>query len=385
MLRILKWCALLLLLAATPVRAADIVEGQAAIVGGDVSRAREDARSDAMRTYVEDMIGVNVESTSEVVSNMLVSDYVMTHSDGYVQVKRVVSERQAGDVYIVRLELEASDRKLRVAAMDLKGQLQAMSPETSRSGIQVAIIGVDAQRQPHDLARINQYLQAKLQQAGFRTVINDEVLLYLSDAWRSGAYKDKLRLNVELRRICRNTRTEEAALVRGELSTAKLERTDQGWRALVNASFEMIGLESNEVDTFAEYFEAFGRSADDAERKALDAATRKAADTLGALALETVQDEYRGGTKNINVTARFSGITDRAGQRQAIVAGLKDAGCRVIRSAFTSDGKFQVFLTTTRYHNQQDLMDAILAKIPGLQQGNTNENELGASKLDFFF
>lgn len=371
---------------ASVAQAADIVEGQAIIDNRNIPKAREEARRDAMRSYVENKLGVHVESATVVVNNLLVTDHIMAKSDGYISVKRILKEWQKDGVFFIQLELEANEQKIKTAPEDLKGQLDAIGDNTNRSGIQVAIIGVDEQGHPKDFANLNRYFQGKLAQVGFHTIVNDDVLLYMSQIRRSGAYQDQLQMNTEIRRISRNTRSEENAIIRGELSTIRFDRLSNGYyKALVNASFEMIGLDSNQVDTFVEYFEAVGKTHEEAERKALEIATQKAAVSLGALALETVQSEYRGGVRNIKTTMRFAGITDRIGQRQAIIDALKNIGCKVIRSAFTKDGFFQVFLETSSFSSQNDLVDALLQNVQNLQQGVVNEEELGASKLDFTF
>ena len=366
--------------------AAEIADGQALIENGNIPKAREDARKDAMRNFVENKLGVRVESTTLVVNNMLVRDNILAKSDGYVSVKRIVKEWQDGDVFFIRMELDADDQKIKTAPADLQAKLKALGDNTSRSGIQVAIVGTDEYDHLQDLAQLNQYFQSKIEEIGFKTIVNDDVIQYLSRAHVSGAYGDKLKLNTEVRRIARNTRSEENAIIRGELSTVKTEKLSNGmYKAITIASFELLGLDSNEVNTFNEYFTAIDVNANSAVRKAYDLATQKAAESLGQKALETVQNEYRGGVKTIKTIVRFAGITDRIGQRQAIVDGLNSIGCHIIRTAFSGDGRFTAFVECSSFSTSGELTDAIIKNVPGAAQGNVNEAELGSSKLDFTF
>jgi hypothetical protein len=89
--------------------------------------------------------------------------------------------------------------------------------------------------------------------------------------------------------------------------------------------------------------------------------------------------------KHIKIMARFDGISDRIGQRQLIMDGIEASNCRVIRTSFTAASQFQVFIVTESYNSIVDLQNAILQNISGLKQGNSKEEELGATRLDFIF
>ena len=71
--------------------------------------ARQKARQYAMRSYVESKVGVNVESNTTVDMGLVISDRIVTDSKGYVQIKKVISEKQQGSLYVVKLDLEADD------------------------------------------------------------------------------------------------------------------------------------------------------------------------------------------------------------------------------------------------------------------------------------
>ena len=52
--------------------AADVIEGQAAILNGNLDAARQQAHEDAMRAYVEQKVGVHIQGTTEVDMGMVV-------------------------------------------------------------------------------------------------------------------------------------------------------------------------------------------------------------------------------------------------------------------------------------------------------------------------
>lgn len=80
---------------------AQVVEGMAAIVNGDVEKARFEARQDAMRNFVEEKVGVHVTSSTQVSMGMLVSDNIMTNSSGYVRIIKELGGNVQGNVYVI--------------------------------------------------------------------------------------------------------------------------------------------------------------------------------------------------------------------------------------------------------------------------------------------
>ncbi len=358
---------------------AESVLGQAAIQQGNLAEAREEARKDAMRTFVEQHVGVRVESLSVNISNMLVRDQVTASSEGYVQVNRIEREWQADGVYFMQLDLTADDKKIQTAARDLRDRLEAMDENASRSGIQVAVAGRDAQGPYRNQAELNRYLQAKLQETGFRVVVSDPVLAYLA------VHADDPAAGLEARRLARVNRTDGNALLRGSLYTLRVTPRGGSYEAIVSASFELIGLDTDNVDTFAKYFTAVAPSAAEAEYKAADRAVQEAAEALGQQALRTVQSEYRGGVKHLRTLLRFRGLPDAAAQRTTILSGLAACGCKVIRTSVLSDGSFQVFVSNEAFSDLEELRAAVLQNIVGIQQGVDDTTELGSSRLEFQF
>lgn len=365
----------------SPVQA-EIVTGQAYIENGNLEKANTDARKDAMRTFIESKLGVKVSSTTEVVNSMLVRDSIVTQSDGYVLIKKVIDEKQNGNIYTVLLDLEANTKLIQSAAADLPSRLQALDSDSSRSGINVAIIDEDSR----NTALWNDYFTGILKQEGFRAEVNDPVVLYLGQHL---GQTDDLTLNTEIRRIGRTgDRMDANAIIRGRISLAQpAEKLAPGsYKAIAQINCELIGYDSNTVDVSSGYYPYVASTAAEAERKAKETALRSAAEELGKQALLTNQQEYRGGVHNLKTTLVFHHLTNKAVQRNQIIAGLRNVNCRVIRSAFTGPDTFQVFVSATDYNNLEELKEAILshfsAQFPNIIDA-VDDNQAGSTKLGF--
>ena len=153
----------------------------------------------------------------------------------------------------------------------------------------------------------------------------------------------------------------------------------------VLGQFELVGYDSNLQSNYAEYFTAVDKNLVEAERKAEEMAVAAAVDVLGQKALKTEQTVNRGGEKHLKLTLNFAGIADRNLQRQAVLDGLQQAHCRVLRSSFNNAGMFKVFVDATGYETTADLQDEVLRNIAGLLIGNTNEATAGSTQLYFSF
>ena len=360
---------------------AEVVEGQAAIIDGNIDKARFAARQDAMRNFVESKVGVHVSSHTQVDMGQVVADRILTNSNGYVQIKRVVKEEQQGGVYTVQLDLDASSQMFQTAAADLEGRLQQLEESSSRSGVSVAVSGRDEYGRPEAVELANNYVRSKMEDKGFRTVTNDAVLQYMS---AHGDLSDPSTA-VEIRKIARENRESENSLLRGTLSTTSVKVFGKYTEAMVNASFELIGLDNNMSNSFSAYVTAVGRNAAEAKKKAMDEAARQAVEALGQKALKTDQLENRGGVHHIKTSVVIQGITDRAAQSQQLLAALGSINCRVIRYVFAPNGEFRVFLDAAGYETTADLTTAIQQHVQGLNAGVESSDAVGSSKIYLSF
>ena len=360
---------------------AEVVEGQAVIGSAGVEAALEAAKHDAMRNYVEQQVGVKVSATTEVEMGRVVRDNIVAHSDGYVQIKQIVSQEILGDIAVVRVDLEASPVMLDTAIRDVKSRLEMLSSTSNSYGVAVAITGFDENGNPKNNSYLNNLVAMKMQDKGFITVSADAVRAYME----AHPNMEDMGVSAEVRRIGRNTRTEENSLLRGSLSTKEAIRESGYFKVKVLGQFELVGYDSNLQSNYAEYFTAVDKNLVEAERKAEEMAVAAAVDVLGQKALKTEQTVNRGGEKHLKLTLNFAGIADRNLQRQAVLDGLQQAHCRVLRSSFSNAGMFKVFVDATGYETTADLQDEVLRNIAGLLIGNTNEATAGSTQLYFSF
>lgn len=361
---------------------AEYMTGQAYIENGNIEKAHADARKDAMRSFIESKLGVQVSSTTEVVNSMLTRDSIITKSDGYVLVKKVVDEKQSGDIYTVTLDLEANTQLIQTAAADLPSQLQAISDDSSRSGINVAIVDENSR----DTALWNDYFTGILKQQGFRAEVNDPVVLYLGQHLNT---VDDLTLNTEVRRIGRTgDRMGANAIIRGRIRLARPAEkvASRSYCAVAQINCELIGYDTNAVDVSAGYYSYVASTPEEAEQLAKQKALRAAAEELGKQALLTNQQEYRGGVHNIKTTLVFNHITNRAVQRKQILEGLQRIRCRVIRSAFTNPSTLQVYISATDYNTLEEVKEAVLNQLaptfPNIIDA-VDANQAGSTKIGF--
>lgn len=360
---------------------AEVVEGQVVIGSAGVEAALEAAKHDAMRNYVEQQVGVKVSATTEVEMGRVVRDNIVAHSDGYVQIKQIVSQEILGDIAVVRVDLEASPVMLDTAIRDVKSRLEMLSSTSNSYGVAVAITGFDENGNPKNNSYLNNLVAMKMQDKGFITVSADAVRAYME----AHPNMEDMGVSAEVRRIGRNTRTEENSLLRGSLSTKEAIRESGYFKVKVLGQFELVGYDSNLQSNYAEYFTAVDKNLVEAERKAEEMAVAAAVDVLGQKALKTEQTVNRGGEKHLKLTLNFAGIADRNLQRQAVLDGLQQAHCRVLRSSFNNAGMFKVFVDATGYETTADLQDEVLRNIAGLLIGNTNEATAGSTQLYFSF
>ena len=365
----------------TPVCHAEVVEGQATVDPSNPAKARDEAMNDAMRTFVEMKVGVHVTSTTEVNMGMVVRDEILAHSDGFVTVNKIIKEGQHDGIYFVRMDLDASDQRIKTAVEDLESRLRAMQDMgTTRSGIEVAVTGRDENGQLMVTDSLMKYVAAKLENAGFA----------VHDADAAKGFMDKQTdlddpaVSAKIRQLARNERGEANALLRGMLAISDVEPVGTNWRATAHASFEIVGFESSEVNSFDDYFTAVGANRSEAINKARELATKRAVESLGQKALMTVQSETRGGARHIKATLIVNGITDRAGQPQILRQAVQQVKGRVIRGSFTGTGAYKMFVEA-ECASQDELKEALLAAVPGLQEGDTDENAMGSAKIYLTF
>lgn len=353
---------------------AENVTGQAYVENGNIDKARQEARNDAMRSFVESRIGVNVRAESEMVDFLVVRDHVVSKSDGYVAVKRVVSESLQNDILTIVLDLEAGNKPIVVG--DIKGLLQSVSDDSSRSGLDIAIVADDLRSSN----KWSSYLAGSLASQGFRANRNDAVLMFLS---KNQGLND-FELNTRIRQIGRSERLDANSIVRGRVELLRRgELAAPGaYRAVASLTCEIIGYESNTVDSVSYTAAAIAETPQEAETKAYEKAISEGAAILAQHASATVQQETRGGMMNVKTVLTFSGLNSPADERVIILDALGNAECRVVRSAF-ENGSLRVFVTSSSYANQGEMVNAVLELLRPVYPSIINEEDASAGSLKY--
>ena len=319
-----------------------VVKGFAPIVNGDIDGAKKEARKQAMRDAVEAVAGVHVQSETEVADFMVVKDEISVKSDGYITINKVISEGPQGNIYHVELDINASVERIRQFSQDIKSQLDAnVNESNSRGGIMVAVVQRDRGGAYTYEPTMGDYLNAKLKFIGFKAMTNDNVVQYLI---HHGGDSD---VRIKARAIAKEYREAENALLRGVLNLESVNKVGKVYEATVNASFELIGLDSSEVDVFTKYVKGVAATEREAIENAKENATREAMESLAKQALETVQNETRGGYINIKTSVVIDNVTNYQAQYPLIKSGLDSAHCKIIRMTRPSATTSSTETTTT--------------------------------------
>ena len=359
-----------------------IVKGLAPISGDDIEGARKEARKQALRDAVEAVVGVRVQSETEVANMMVVKDEISVKSDGYITIRKVISEGRNGNIYYMELDVDASAEKIRTFAQDLQSQVAAnVSDSNSRGGIMVAVVKKDlgASAYSYD-SQIGDYLNAKLKFVGFNTVTNDEVVSYLLN------HANDPDVRIKSRAIAKGLNRQENALLRGVLVMDSVKKVNGFYEAVVNTSFELIGLDSSNVDVFTKYVKGVGSTEREAIENAKESATREAMESLARQALETVQNETRGGYTNVKVAVIIDNVTNYQVQYPLIKAGLERAHCKIIRVTRPHATRIALFVSSDSYGNVGELSMALEEAIGnGIAMGTTPEGDIGATKIYLTF
>jgi hypothetical protein len=99
-----------------------VAEGVGA--GPDRTKARDDALADAQRRAVEEVVGLYLTSETVIQNGAVVSDEIISHSQGYVHAYTVVSERYAENEYRVKIKATVKLGKIEEDLTNVYARLQ---------------------------------------------------------------------------------------------------------------------------------------------------------------------------------------------------------------------------------------------------------------------
>lgn len=351
--------------------AAAVVEGYAEITSTDEA-ARFKAREDAMRTFVESQVGVQVSSTTTVAEGMVISDRIMSQSNGYVKINKVIREGKQGHIYCVALDLSASDR-LMSEVKDVQAAIEQLPEDSERQNIQVVVTGSDGE----NMKALSNYVQEKMRAGGFNIIDSAGLQAYLEQHhgnMESATMNAAIRKQAQAERLTEGT--DANAVLRGIMEEKENTVVDGMYRATVYTSFELIGLSSDVVDSYTGCFTAVGRTSyEDVLEKAKQAAAKAAVEALAQQALQTEQRQNRGGVRHNRVQLIVAGITGQD-QIKALEDGVAAAGIRIIRSQMVGDS-CHLFVDAAGFQSEYDIKKAVEEQLPQLNEMNAAGSQGG--------
>lgn len=363
---------------------AKIYTGMAAIINGDTDKARRTAREDAMRNCIEETLGARVNSQTEVSMGMVVSDRIMVNADGYVRPVGSPKFTEKDGVIICEINLEANSQRIVQDGDNIRSQIQnAINADTTgRTNIVIAVSGRDESGNLHNdnnTATITAYMEKVMAMQGFSVQAPDEVVDYL---YRQDF--DNPITSAEARKQVRNWMPMANGILRGSLSTVKVQSSGGMYTAMVKATFQLVGIVNSEVNSYTEYFTAVDSDRVLAIGKAQKYAAQKAAEEIAKSAAETMQGETKGGVQHTKIGIEIEGIVDRTLQGEKVLAAIKNANCRIIRSLYDKKNPttLKVFVDATGAGSLDDIKANIKAQLPGqIEDGDEDMDARGAAKI----
>lgn len=364
---------------------AEVFTGMAAIVNNDIMKAQREAQEDAMRNCIEKNIGTRVTSDTEVSMGIVTSDRIVTNADGYVKVKGNPKFTQKDGIMIAEVDLEVNAQRMIGEFDNVKSLIQnAMNADTTgRTHIVVAVSGRDENgrlQNNRETNIITTYVDDMMSLQGFTTHAPDEVVRYIA-----GQDFDDPVARAEARKQVRNEMAGEVnGILRGSLSTVKVQQSGGMWSATVSAVFQLVGIVSSETNSYTEYFTAADKDRDMAIKKARERATKTAAEEIAKRAAETMQGEMKGGVQHTKIAIEIQGIVDRATQGEKVLTAIRNAHCRIIRSLYDRNNPttLKVFVDATSAGSVDEIAQNIKAQLPGsIEDGDYNGDRAGSDRI----
>jgi hypothetical protein len=101
--------------------------GEAAIVGGDKETAKRQAIKAAQREAVEQVVGVRVSAQTLAANNQLISDKILSRTDGYVRKYDIVSTKEEDGVLKVTIRAQVGTGQLDRDLQAIQALVQQLS------------------------------------------------------------------------------------------------------------------------------------------------------------------------------------------------------------------------------------------------------------------
>lgn len=353
---------------------AEIVEGTAPIINGDIETARQKARQYAMRSYVESKVGVHIESNTTVDMGLVISDRIVTDSKGYVQIKKIISEKQQGNLYIMKLDLEADDTvietKYKDDAAKAMGALDVNMDSRRAADTAIIHVGLDGRNVKDENATLS--MRMYMEAMNVQCMQNDELMNYM--------LRTPNATLADLRKVSIANSSGAGSVLTGRIKDISVSKVEGGYVAEVEAYYLFAGLQNNYSNTFSQYFQEFGRTSHEALKNAHVAAANKASEELTKSALKVMQIENK-----LNAALEFHNLSDRINQGNAIISILQNMGCRILKEGFAPNGVYKIRMVTTNYIAPGEFTTAFKTKAAasGLNFGTLDVSGSGSTAIAF--
>jgi hypothetical protein len=157
-----------------------ITDGLAAIISRNIPAARDKAIDDALRKAVEQAVGTLVSSDTLTEQYKVIHDKILAQTTGYVQNYKILSEKQEGEVYRVKIQAEVGRANL---TNDLRalGLLHVLAEKPKVMVImEEKVMGVFGTTAFEDVGQAESTLIQRLLASGFNVVDPQTVKANLS-------------------------------------------------------------------------------------------------------------------------------------------------------------------------------------------------------------
>ena len=363
--------AIALLAFALPAVAADDVKvteatGEAAIVT-DLLAAKAAAKDDAMRNCVQQVATTVVTAATETDQAQLLSDKIYSHSQGYIKKLDVLSEKQDGNVWTMKVRCEVSEGKLDedMMAFGIAYRREGM-PRVMVMIAEQAINATEASGwwqgggNAADLRVMENSFMDRMSKSGF-SFVDPEVL--------SG----KLKLEVvgadpnaqQAREIGSLAGAEIVIVGRAIAKPLGTIALDNGtfYSAVANVSARAVETKTGKILASAEFTGKAGKGFEQttAGRNALSESGRQLAGDLFAKIGKVWAGRY--GSRNIDLIVR--GVDDFgriSAFKTALINGVK--GVKAVEMRGLEDGKAEMDVTLTG-RAEEFAADLAARKLPG--------------------
>jgi hypothetical protein len=158
------------------------VTGVADASDGNVAAARQRALADGLRNAVQAALGTLVESRFDAEQRETlrdgksIADRVRTRSEGYVSGHTVLSERQDGALYSMRLRVRVRDRALAAELAELEALMQSQGRPKAMVLVTESFEAASGEVSWLDRPSLSHHVEGALMKRGFPMVTGDSAL-----------------------------------------------------------------------------------------------------------------------------------------------------------------------------------------------------------------